>query len=159
MPTVTYKGRWPTKRCRFGTFIRGKPEMVTQEWVESNRERLNGDKDMFIEGDLNISLDLNGDEQPDKGWTRKQLYEWLTLHDVRARAGLTKAQLLSKIRDTLGIEKEEEPEVVVEIDVPAVQEEPLGVTVSEPETTEEAMSDPIIEDDESDDAETDEVTE
>jgi len=157
MPTVTYRGRWPTKRCRFGTFIRGKPETVTQEWVESNRQRLNGDPDMTIEGDLNVSLDLDGDEQPDSGWTRKQLYEWLTLHDVRARAGLTKAQLLGKIRDTLGIE--EEPEVVIEVEVPAVQEEPLGVTVPEPEATEEAMSDPIIEDDETGDAETDEVTE
>ena len=55
-------------------------------------------------------LDLNADGKPDKEWTRQQLYDWLTLHDVRARAGLTKAQLLDSVRGALGISSEEEAE-------------------------------------------------
>ena len=133
MPTVTYRGRWPTKRAPFGEYIRGMPQEVTQEWLESNRRRLSGDPDFVIEQDANELLDIDADGNPDGGWTRQQLYDWLTLHDVRARAGLTKAQLLRTVRDTLGIEEEEPVEA---------------------ESTEEAMSVPVIEDDEADSEET-----
>ena len=114
MPTVTYCGRWPTKRAPFGLFNRGIPQEVTQEWLESNRHRVTNDPDFVVGSDANELVDLDGAGQPDTKWTRQQLYDWLTLHDVRARAGLTKAQLLSSVRDTLGISSKEEIEEVAE---------------------------------------------
>ena len=110
MPTVTYRGRWPTKRAPFGTYTRGISQDVTQEWLESNRYKVTNDPDFVVASDANELLDLNADGKPDKEWTRQQLYDWLTLHDVRARAGLTKAQLLDSVRGALGISSEEEAE-------------------------------------------------
>ena len=110
MPTVTYRGRWPAKRAPFGSFTRGIPQDVTQEWLESNRYKVTNDPDFVVASDANELLDLNADGKPDKEWTRQQLYDWLTLHDVRARAGLTKAQLLDSVRGALGISSEEEAE-------------------------------------------------
>mgnify|MGYP003154260235 FL=1 len=114
MPTVTYRGRWPTKRAPFGSFNRGIPQDVTQEWLESNRRKITNDPDFVVKSDANELVDLDADGEPDTKWTRQQLYDWLTLHDVRARAGLTKAQLLSSVRDTLGMSSEEETEEVAE---------------------------------------------
>jgi len=114
MPTVTYRGRWPTKRAPFGSFNRGIPQDVTQEWLESNRRKITSDPDFVVKSDANELVDLDADGEPDTKWTRQQLYDWLTLHDVRARAGLTKAQLLSSVRDTLGMSSEEETEEVAE---------------------------------------------
>ena len=125
MPTVTYRGRWPAKRAPFGSFTRGIPQDVTQEWLESNRRRVTNDPDFVVESDATELLDLSTGEKPDKAWTRQQLYEWLTLHDVRARAGLTKAQLLGSVRDTLGIGSEEEIE---EVEEPVLTEEVMNET-------------------------------
>jgi len=151
MPTVTYRGRWPTKRSPFGEFSRGIPQTVTQNWLESNRGRVEGDPDFVVAEDANALLDLDADGDPDKGWTRQQLYDWLTLHDVRARAGLTKAQLLRTVRDTLGMEEtENDAEEVVE-----TTEE----VADEGESTEEAMNGAAIEDSVTDSIETEEVTE
>jgi len=111
---VTYRGRWPTKRAPFGSFNRGIPQDVTQEWLESNRRKITSDPDFVVKSDANELVDLDADGEPDTKWTRQQLYDWLTLHDVRARAGLTKAQLLSSVRDTLGMSSEEETEEVAE---------------------------------------------
>jgi len=144
VPTVTYRGKWPTKRAPFGEFTRGIPQDVTQEWLESNRQRVSGDPDFVIASDANELLDLDADGKPDKGWTRKQLYDWLTLHEIRARAGLTKAQLLARVREVLGVKSDLETE-----------EEAL----TEAESTEDAMNTPIIVDDVADSAETIEVTE
>ena len=145
MPTVTYRGRWPTKRAPFGSFTRGIPQEVTQEWLESNRRKVTNDPDFVVESDANELVDLDGDGQPDKKWTRQQLYDWLTLHDVRARAGLTKAQLLSAVRDTLGISSEEETEEVAE-------------ETEEPVLTEEVMNEAALVEGEADPQEA-EVTE
>tara|TARA_R110000751_G_scaffold59801_2_gene125307 strand:+ start:2782 stop:3207 length:426 start_codon:yes stop_codon:yes gene_type:complete len=125
MPTVTYRGRWPTKRAPFGTYTRGIPQDVTQEWLESNRRKITNDPDFVVASDANDLVDLNADGEPDKKWTRQQLYDWLTLHDVRARAGLTKAQLLDSVRGTLGMGSQEEVE---EAEEPVLTEEVMNET-------------------------------
>ena len=128
MPQVTYRGRWPTKRTPFGTFNRYGTVEVTQEWLEANRRRVTDDPDFEVVGDEAEGDSLDGDN-PDEGWTRAQIYEWLTLHDIRARAGLTKPQLLATVRGALGMEEEVESE-----------EEP-------DDSTEDSMSAPVVDED------------
>tara|TARA_R100000008_G_scaffold24736_1_gene13309 strand:+ start:6922 stop:7287 length:366 start_codon:yes stop_codon:yes gene_type:complete len=101
---------------------------VSQEWLESNRRRISGDPDFVVESDANELVDLDGDGQPDKGWTRQQLYDWLTLHDIRARAGLTKAQLLGAVREALGQEPEEAEEVAQAAEEAVLTEEVMNGT-------------------------------
>ena len=122
MPQVIYRGRWPTKRTSFGEWIRGQPQDVTQEWLDTHAVRLVGDPDFVVIGNEAVDETPSG-ESPNDGWTRAQIYDWLTLHDVRARAGLTKPQLLAAARGVLGMDDEEESD----------------------DSAEESMSEPVVE--------------
>ena len=101
---------------------------MSQEWLESNRRRISGDPDFVVAQDANELIDLDKDGSPDNGWTRKQLYDWLTLHDIRARAGLTKAQLLGAVREALGQEPEEAEEVAQAAEEAVLTEEVMNGT-------------------------------
>ena len=113
MPQVIYRGRWPTKRTSFGVWIRGQPQDVTQEWLDTHAFRLVGNPDFVVIGN-EAADEAPSDESPDDGWTRAQIYDWLTLHDVRARAGLTKPQLLAAARGALGMEEPVESDDLAE---------------------------------------------
>ena len=110
MPQVIYRGRWPTKRTPFGEFVRGIPQDVEQEWLDTNARRLVGDPDFVVIGNEAVVDESLPGDNPDEGWTRAQIYDWLTLRDIRARAGLTKPQLMKVVGDTLGLNNEEESE-------------------------------------------------
>ena len=136
MPTVTYRGRWPTKRTPFGEYLRGIPQEVTQDWLNDNRQRVVKDSNFVIADDTESPVPPVEGEVPDDGWTRQQIYEWLTLHDIRARAGLTKKQLFGLVRETLGLEDEEPTEEPMnETVVPEVEldsgEQPIELEVNE----------------------------
>jgi len=130
VPQVIYRGRWPTKRTPFGEWIRGQPQDVTQEWLDTHAVRLVGDPDFVVIGN-EAADDAPSDESPDDGWTRAQIYDWLTLHDVRARAGLTKPQLLAAARGVLGMDdeaveaEESMSEPVVEADMAEVDNDQI----------------------------------
>lgn len=129
MPQVIYRGRWPTKRTPFGEFVRGIPQDVEQEWLDTNARRLVGDPDFVVIGNEAIVDESLPGDNPDEGWTRAQIYDWLTLRDIRARAGLTKPQLLAAARDALGMDDEEESEDSAEesMSESAVGENMVGV--------------------------------
>ena len=129
MPQVIYRGRWPTKRTPFGEFVRGIPQDVEQEWLDTNARRLVGDPDFVVIGNEAIVDESLPGDNPDEGWTRAQIYDWLTLRDIRARAGLTKPQLLAAARDALGMDDEEESEDSAEesMSESAVDENMVGV--------------------------------
>jgi len=122
MPQVIYRGRWPTKRTSFGDFTRGKPQDVEQEWLDTHALRLVGNPDFVVIGNEAVEDAPSANAEPDTGWTRVQIYDWLTLRDVRARAGLTKPQLLKVVRGSLGIEDDEEEDESAEdsMNAPAV---------------------------------------
>jgi len=53
------------------------------------------------------TVDAGDDGIPDEGWTRNDIIEWLKTREVRTRAGLTKAQLLTRVEEYLNPVEEE----------------------------------------------------
>lgn len=107
MPTVKYVGREPTRSTGLGMLIRNQPLEVSQADLDLWRHRL---PFCEITGDANASkkavveektVDEGNDGLPDKGWTRADIVSWLKDKGVQTRAGLTKAQLLTKVEETL----------------------------------------------------------
>jgi hypothetical protein len=124
MPTVVYDGPLPTRRVGFGMLVRGQPQEVSQSLLDTYRTQL-----------LNCRiLDEDEDEDdgdggiPDNGWTRVNIIDWLKGNDVRTRAGLTKAQLLSRVDEYLNPTVEEE---TVEEEVESTEENNSGEDLGE----------------------------
>ena len=96
MPTVVYDGPLPTRRVGFGMLIRGQPQEVSQELLNTYRTQL-----------LNCRVwdedesDVDNDDIPNDGWTRNKIIDWLKDNEIRTRAGLTKVQLLSRVSEYL----------------------------------------------------------
>jgi len=110
MPTVVYDGPLPTRRVGFGMLIRGQSQEVSQESLDLFRGQLINcriwdDKTAPAE---EVTVDEGGDGIPDMGWTRNDIATWLKDAGVRTRAGLTKAQLISRVGEHLNpVETEE----------------------------------------------------
>lgn len=107
MPTVKYLGPEPTRRVAGGMLIRGQAIEVSQERLDAMRSQcinceIVGDKNApTTTVDAVETVDEGNDGIPDKGWTRADIVSWLKNAGVTTRAGLTKAQLLSKVEEQL----------------------------------------------------------
>ena len=107
LPQVVYDGPLPTQRVGFGTLIRGQVHEVSQEALDTFRHKLTNCR-IWGENTIAVSEDAGLDGIPDSGWTRNDIISWLTERDVPTRAGLTKAQLLSRVEAHLNPVEEEE---------------------------------------------------
>ena len=109
LPQVVYDGPLPTQRVGFGTLIRGQVHEVSQEALDTFRHKLTNCRIWGEESSTPVaSEDAGLDGIPDSGWTRNDIISWLTERDVPTRAGLTKAQLLSRVEAHLNPVEEEE---------------------------------------------------
>ena len=114
-----------------GTWVRGEPVEVTQEWLNSNARYRLAPNTFRIEGDAGLTVDEGDDGIPDAGWTKKDISAWLKAKGAEFGGYATKAKLLGLVGETLN-PPAPEPE-------PAVVEEPVA---------EEAVEEPIIGDEE-----------
>tara|TARA_Y100000004_G_scaffold115378_1_gene129553 strand:- start:43 stop:459 length:417 start_codon:yes stop_codon:yes gene_type:complete len=110
LPKVVYDGPLPTQRVGWGTLIRGQVQEISQETLDTFRNSLTNcriweDAPATVEV---VSVDAGLDGIPDSGWTRNDIISWLTEQGVSTRAGLTKAQLLSRVDAHLNPVEEEE---------------------------------------------------
>ena len=115
MPTVKYNGPLPTRRVGWGMLIRGQAQEISQEDLDTYRAQL---INCTIEGDSltppEVEIDLGDDGIPDVAWKRATITEWLKGNEVRVRAGLTKAQLLERVKEHLNPTISEEVEEITE---------------------------------------------
>ena len=107
LPKIVYDGPLPTQRVGWGTLIRGEVQNVSQENLDAYRISLTNCR-VWDENISAASEDAGLDGIPDSGWTRNDIISWLTEQDVPTRAGLTKAQLLSRVEAHLIPVEEEE---------------------------------------------------
>lgn len=105
---MVYDGPLPTQRVGWGTLIRGQVQEVSQETLDAFRHKLTNCRVWGEESTPVASEDAGLDGIPDSGWTRNDIISWLTERDVPTRAGLTKAQLLSRVEAHLNPVEEEE---------------------------------------------------
>lgn len=132
MPTVTFLGPMMYRRRTdiSGSWIRGEPVEVSQEWLDRQRVRMSPNT-FRIEGDAGVTVDEGNDGLPDSGWTKKDISAWLKAKGVEFSGYATKSKLLGLVEETLN--------------PPAPEPEPA--TVEEP-VAEEAVEEPIIGDEE-----------
>ena len=110
MPSVKYVGRWPTLSTPAGYFVRGEPQSISQERVDSQSRRFEG-RDWIITdaattpspetGSPTVSEDVGPVGDPSTSWVRRDIIAWLGERDIAVRAGLTKAQLLTRVEEHL----------------------------------------------------------
>lgn len=133
MPTITYLGPYMYRRMlgMNGTWVRGEPVEVTQEWLNHNARYRLAPNHFRIEGDAGLTVDEGDDGIPDAGWTKKDISTWLKAQGVEFSGYATKGKLLGLVEETLN-PPAPEPE-------PAVVEEPVA---------EEAVEESIIGDEE-----------
>ena len=108
--------------------VRGQAQEVSQSLLDTYRTQL---LNCRIWGEKNSSspeVDAGDDGIPDNGWTRIKIINWLKDNDVRTRAGLTKAQLLSRVDEYLNPTVEEE---TVEEEVESTEENNSGEDLGE----------------------------
>ena len=95
--------------------IRGQAQEISQEDLDTYRAQL---INCTIEGDSltppEVEIDLGDDGIPDVAWKRATITEWLKGNEVRVRAGLTKAQLLERVKEHLNPTISEEVEEITE---------------------------------------------
>jgi len=108
LPKVVYDGPLPTQRVGWGTLIRGQVHEVSQDALDTFRHKLTNCR-IWEDASATVeSVDAGLDGIPDSGWTRNDIISWLTEQGVSTRAGLTKAQLLSRVDAHLNPVEEEE---------------------------------------------------
>tara|TARA_R100000654_G_scaffold1537_1_gene5588 strand:- start:18 stop:341 length:324 start_codon:yes stop_codon:yes gene_type:complete len=103
MPSITYLGPFYERRQPHGhgSWLRGKEEQVTQEWLNEWRHRL-PITHFRIEGDEGVTVDGGNDGIPDSGWSRKDILKWLTDNGVSRGSGyLTKSAALALVEGHL----------------------------------------------------------
>ena len=113
LPTIVYPGPLPQRRTECGTFYRGRPVEITdaelllvQGQVKNGYLKLVGEP-TELPAVADETVDAGNDGIPDEGWTRNDIIEWLKTREVRTRAGLTKAQLLTRVEEYLNPVEEE----------------------------------------------------
>jgi len=125
VPTLTYVGRHYERRRPdgAGTFIRGEPLEVTDEWLAEWYHRL-PESHFLIDGH-SVTFDKGADNIPDDGWSRKDIMSWLSERAISRPAGyVSKTAALKLVQKHLTAPAEEAPPV----EEPVVEEE-----VNEPE--------------------------
>ena len=107
VPSVKYTGYKPICSTPAGYFERNIPVVFSQEKLDAHRRKLTG-PDFEILDDANtpspeasVSVDEGPVGDPDMGWVRRDIIEWLAGNDINVRAGLTKAQLLTQVEEHL----------------------------------------------------------
>ena len=136
MPTVTYTGKWSTRRnsdVHMPDWVRGRPMEVSQTWLDEHRTAV--DCDFRIEGD-----DGGSDGLPDENWNRPEIVEWLSDNGIDLGIGYkTKSALLSMVDGVLNPAPVVEPvvEETVEETIEEPVEEPAEETVEIDDTTDE----------------------
>ena len=129
MPTVTFLGpfMWRRRADVAGSWERGQPVEVSQEWLNQHRHTLSP-KDFKVEGDAGVTVDAGNDGLPDKGWTIKDIRAWLAEHGAETKGYATKTKLLKQVGEVLNPPEieEPEPEVVEETIVEEAVEEVKG---------------------------------
>ena len=108
LPKVVYDGPLPPQRVGWGTLIRGQVQEVSQDTIDTFRNSLTNCRIWEDAPAIEESVDAGLDGIPDSGWTRNDIISWLTEQGVSTRAGLTKAQLLSRVDAHLNPVEEEE---------------------------------------------------
>ena len=116
MPSLTYLGpSYSIKLDKAEHRLRGVTEVVSQEWMNKWRNRLDT-KYWRIEGDEGTpTVDTDSDGIPDTGWNRKDILGWLDSKGVIPSGYTAKGRALDLVAEYLNPVLDEEQVQVEEV--------------------------------------------
>tara|TARA_R110000824_G_scaffold282442_1_gene470699 strand:+ start:851 stop:1237 length:387 start_codon:yes stop_codon:yes gene_type:complete len=116
LPSLTYLGpSYSIKLDKAEHRLRGVTEVVSQEWMNKWRNRLDT-KYWRIEGDEGTpTVDTDSDGIPDTGWNRKDILGWLDSKGVIPSGYTAKGRALDLVAEYLNPVLDEEQVQVEEV--------------------------------------------